>query len=133
MAKKCLYCDDLLKNPYSIKIGDLMSDFCNAGCSNRATAFFKYMKRAKIFFYMLIIIAIMLVLSSIVFAMLENTQKTVLLLLFGVFLSGLTMCIFPFATPESIQGLGIRRSKHIVRTFGVIFLLITVPILIFIL
>jgi uncharacterized membrane protein YgaE (UPF0421/DUF939 family) len=48
------------------------------------------------------------------------------LVLAGFFSLGLTMVVCPFATPQTVEMFGMRRSMLIVRTFGVVFLVVVI-------
>jgi len=129
--KHCYYCNEALGEPYVTQFNSLSLNCCDVECSKKIIAFLSRVKRAKVCFSVLSTIAGALMLAPLVFIVRMDMGSGIILLVLGIFLMGLNSCAFPFATGQSIEALGIRGSQRIVRTIGVIFLLVSTPILVF--
>lgn len=108
MKKRCSYCG---------KVIEKYKTFCNIQCKNNYDEFEKYTnKRAGL---VTIIIAIALVIAFIGMILTAvNEQLGVTVILGGCLGLFIILAIFPFATPETVKLIGVRKSTVIVRVLA---------------
>ena len=126
--KKCFYCNKEIETPQPMTIEYETLICCSNECSNKTLAFYQFVKRTKLFFGLGLFIAFALLLGSSFLLILTNKQIGVTSFCFGYALIGLTVCVFPFATPQTVQMLGIRKVELLARIIGII-IIATTPIL----
>ena len=127
--QKCFYCNKEIETPQSMTIENETFVCCSDKCSKKTLAFSQFVKRTKLFFGLGLFISLALLFGSTFSFILTNKQIGIILLCFGWVLLGLTICVFPFATPQTFQMLGIQKTELLVRIFGII-IIATTPILV---
>lgn len=106
--KKCLYCN---KEIESKKI------CCDNNCEDSYNNFKNFVAKWKKLFCILILVSIIMVLVGSIFAIGKPIIGGSLLNL-GIILMGVTIIIFPFATPETFKRLGVKKTLLIVRVMA---------------
>lgn len=117
---KCVYCNKEVETPYSATCGeDNKTVTCgNDDCAKRTEAFFRFGERAKPFFTVGIIISLIFIFVSVIFLTIGKMVVGSILIGTGFALVGLTMLIFPLATPQTYSMYGIRKTTLITRIIG---------------
>ena len=117
---RCYYCHNNIENPFPVQLGTdtMVVSCCSEDCANKATAFFEFFKRIKTLFCIVlgIIFAIFMVSSFIIIA-----AKFIGSILMGssLALMGLLFLLFPFATPQTFQIFGIKKTIWITRIISI--------------
>jgi hypothetical protein len=96
---------------------------CSDECTNKTNAFWRYALRTQFLFWIGVV-------STVVLCFIGFVNLSFIAI--GLYVLGITMVLFPFATPETISSLGVKKSILSVRVSAIfIFLLATVFLLIF--
>ena len=121
--KKCFYCNRMIDTPNTISIKNEKIDCCDDLYSTKARAFINFAERTKFFFAISVTASILMAFGPL-FPICSNAIRTILLCI-GWGLLGLTICVFPLATPETFQLLGVKKTIRLVRVVGCLLILIT--------
>jgi len=118
--KRCSYCGKLITKDKT---------YCNIECENNYDKFQKNAsKRTGLFGITMAIMMIMMFIGIILTAV--NPQLAVIIMLIGGGGVFVTLIVFPFATPETVKLLGVKKSALIVRIIALIMILwIFIPII----
>jgi len=113
MRKKCSYCGKLITDDKT---------YCNTECENKHDKFEKYSsKRTRLF---VITMAIMIVMIFVGMTLtVVNSQLGVVFIVLAAVGLFISLIIFPFATPETVKLLGVKKSILIIRVLSLIMIL----------
>ncbi|MGL4991905.1 MAG: hypothetical protein ACRCYE_05525 [Sarcina sp.] len=114
MSKKCLYCGKNISDvSTAIKVGEKFDEYyvCDEYCEEKFNSFNKYVKKNSKFFLLGILGIFIIYLIGLIF----NAFYAISFLLFSL---GILLYIFPFATPQTNQIFGIKKSIKIVKLLG---------------
>lgn len=110
--KKCAYCNKLITNDKT---------YCDNKCENYFNKFENLFKKYKVFFVTLIVMnSIVAVVGSII--TITNLQLGISILCIGIMILSGTIIVLPFATPETFNKLGIKKTILIIRILGLLLL-----------
>ena len=111
--KRCSYCGKLITND---------KNYCNIKCKKNYDKFEKYAsKRKELFGISIDIMILMFFLGLILTAV--NLQLGVIVIILATVGVSITIIVFPFATPEIVKSLGIKKSVLLVRILVLILVL----------
>lgn len=128
---KCVYCHKEIENLHPVIAGKDKETLscCNDDCSKKTQSFYQFFDHTKnIFILFIIVIVVLLFASSIILSTGKSLLGGILMGLDFVLL-GLTITIFPFATPQTFSIFGIKKTLFIVRIFGIILIALS-PLLV---
>jgi hypothetical protein len=124
MKFKCLWCgikkEDLFEEEIKYKNQILKAYFCNKKHINETIKFIQFAEKHYWHFFIGIIVFFIV---GLIIMLNGFINLGALIALAGL---GLTIIIFPFATPQTNELLGLKRSIIIVRFLGIICILIGV-------
>ena len=121
---KCLWCNHKADGLPYVAIGETNVPYCNDGCLAKSLKYFRFWERSKSLVIFWIVVSSLVMLGTIPAAFVSELA-TVIILCVGWAMASLTLCFFPFATPQTIQLAGIRNSIVITRLVGVLMVLAT--------
>ena len=121
--KKCFYCNTKSEMPEIITFENESITICGDECSAKTISFIQFAERTKVFFVIGIVVSIVMTFGTI-FAVFSELVGLVLLCA-GWSLLGLTICVFPLATPQTFQLLGIKKTVKLTRVIGVLIIATT--------
>ena len=124
--QKCFYCSNKTDAMKTITVKKETLSCCDDECSARTLAFIGFTERAKVFFITGLVVSTVMILS-LTFSVMFSALTGIILFCGGWALLGLTICIFPFATPQTFQWLGIRKTVILTRLVGIL-IIVTTPI-----
>ncbi|MEG1254259.1 DUF2116 family Zn-ribbon domain-containing protein [Clostridium sp.] len=118
--KRCSYCGKLITKDKT---------YCNIECENNYDKFQENAsKRTGLFGIIMAIMIIMMFIGIILIAV--NPQLGKIIILIAAAGTFVTMIVFPFATPETVKLLGVKKSVIIVRIIMLIMILwIFIPVI----
>ena len=109
-VSKCYYCGKSLTYD---------KDYCNNSCKEKYDKFFTYAEKwKKTFCILLAVIFLSFFISSLI--IIKNNILGNLLFYLTILFLDLLIFIFPFATPETFNLLGVKRSILLVRILAVV-------------
>ncbi len=118
-----MYCHKEIETSHPAVVGKEKTQIncCSAECVNKSEEFILFADRHKLHFILLMVAAMVVFLTG---AILLSTEKTVGSVLFsiGFGLLGFDILLFPFATPQTFDMLGIKKSVNMARVIGLIIL-----------
>ncbi|MDF2855357.1 MAG: hypothetical protein K0Q87_1208 [Neobacillus sp.] len=123
---QCIYCNKKIEVPYTIIITNNNSQICcSEECMKKASSFYNHFMKSKPYFYVSIFLSLGLILSgAIVDAIMSSHRLLAVLLAAGFILLGVTLLLFPFATPESFDKWGIKKTAKIVKALGIFIIML---------
>lgn len=120
MKSRCKYCGSVI---------DKSKNYCNSQCLDAFIAFEKRTTKMLPTFGILIGISFIISFIGMIITMINITLGKFVLFI-GTLALFITLFIFPFATPETVNLIGIKKSIILVRFLIIFFLL---PLMLFIL
>ncbi len=111
--KRCSYCGKLITNDKT---------YCNNRCKIKYDRFQKYESKRTGVFRKIFNIMILMFFAGLILAAVTKHLGVIVIILAAVALF-ITIIVFPFATPEIVKSLGIKKSKLTVRIFSIILIL----------
>lgn len=129
---KCFYCNKKIEFPLPVEVGKdkKIVNCCNDDCAKKVLAFYHFFEQKKILFYIgITLVMILLFVGPIVIFKMKLLGN--ILLGLSLFLMGLTFLLFPFATPQTFQMLGIKKTIWLVRIIGICIIVLSPLIVVF--
>jgi predicted nucleic acid-binding Zn ribbon protein len=111
--KKCAYCNKLTTNN---KI------YCDDKCENHFNIFQSFFKKYKVLFVILIAMNIIVAIVGSIITI-TNLQLGISITCIGIMILSGTIIVLPFATPETFNKLGIKKTILIIRLLGLLLLI----------
>lgn len=116
---KCFYCNNKTERPLTIQIGQDKETVtcCSDDCTQKALSFIQLYERKKYIFYTGIALSLVLLFAG-VFTIIEVKIAGAALMGSALSLLGLTALLAPFATPQTYQLFGIKKTTRVTRIIG---------------
>ncbi|AFA50078.1 hypothetical protein [Acetobacterium woodii] len=127
---KCAYCHNEIHEPHPVVAGKNQDSLvcCSESCVEKVLAFYNFFDRTKIFFFIGLTLFMILLFGSVFLLSLKNMWLGSLLMGSSFGLLGLLVILFPFATPQTFDLLGIQKTISVTRLLG-LFVLALGPLL----
>lgn len=111
--KRCLYCGKLVTEDKT---------YCNVQCKDKYDKFEKTASKRTVLFGVTIAIMIVMMFVGMTLSVVNPNIGTPIIILAaaGLFI---TLAIFPFATPQTVELIGLKKSVIIVRFLALVMLL----------
>lgn len=132
---KCFYCNSRIEQPHTAEVGTDKQTVtcCSEDCIQKTNSFLQFFERKKLPFYIGIALSLVILFTG-AFTIIEAKIVGAAFMGSALVLLGLTSLLTPFATPQTYQLFGIRKTTRITRIIGIcVMLLGPVLVLLFIL
>ena len=124
--KRCMYCNKTNQTPHPVTIEGMTCVCCSSECAEKTADFARFAKKNTVRFLIGVLVCpLVLMLGSIFPLSLGYSTIGSMLFCAGWAAVGVTMIVFPFATPQTSQLMGIRKSTVLVRVIGIALLIMT--------
>lgn len=121
MASHCAYCgrkSDILHTVAAGKDKTPLS-CCSEGCEAKAKRFYGFFDHTKYIFLAGIAVSVIMLFVSVFMLSAGNTETGDSLIGISMSFLGVIVMVFPFATPQTFDLLGIRKTVLLTRILGV--------------
>lgn len=120
MASKCVYCNNEIHEPHAVVVGKEKDALtcCSETCVKKVLAFYRFFDRTKVFFFIGIAVSMILLFVSVFYLTVRQMLVGSIWMGASLALLGLIIVLFPFATPQTFNALGIRKTVWITRLIG---------------
>lgn len=132
---KCVYCNKNVEIPHPLVVEkdvDVVT-CCSDECVNKTREFSKFANRSKPLFLIGIILSVGIVFCGVFIEMFtQSISMLSILMACGLAFMGLTIIIFPLATPETFSMFGIKKTVVFTRILGIVVIAIAPLLALFI-
>lgn len=117
---KCAYCHHEIHEPHPVVAGKEQASLtcCSKTCAEKVLAFYSFFDRTKVFFFLGLAFFMILLFGSVFLLSLKHMWMGSLLMGASFVLLGLLVILFPFATPQTFDLLGIKKTVWVTRLLG---------------
>ncbi|MDR3644173.1 MAG: hypothetical protein P4M02_03765, partial [Clostridia bacterium] len=118
---KCTYCGRAVETPFAAKAegdSDILS-CCSSECLEKAQRFYRFTKKGMAGFIVGMLLSIILIMAGALNEAYTGSLRLLEILMpAGFMLLGATILFFPFATPQTFELMGIKKTVLVTRGIG---------------
>lgn len=118
---KCVYCHREIRELRLVTVGKEQEPLacCGEDCARGTLQFYRFFERTKAVFLAGITVSMALLFAGVILLSMRRMQPGAYAMGAAMSLLGLIILLFPFATPQTFNLLGIRKTVWFVRLLGV--------------